>query len=235
MVEAGAAGAGTPTASGDLLATDVDGPDDQWQPVTTPTASVNGFGTFMLTAAGEWAYTLINAHPTVGALNNGQTLSDSFTVVTTDGVSQVVSITVQGANDAPATDLNGPSAGGGSAATFTEDAGAVVIAPAAAMADIDDTNMESMTVTLTNRPDGNSLESLSLNAVATAAAAAAGLTVSYAALTGVLSISGSASKAIYETVLDGVRYNNTDQDPDTTARIVNVVVNDGDVSSAVNK
>ena len=33
-------------------------------------------------------------------------------------------------------------------------------------------------------------------------------------------------------VLHGVAYNNTDQAPDTTERIVNVVVNDGDASSA---
>jgi protein tyrosine phosphatase (PTP) superfamily phosphohydrolase (DUF442 family) len=63
-----------------------------------------------------------------------------------------------------------------------------VIAPAATITDIDDTNMESMTVTLTNRPDGAVFESLSLNAAATAAAAAAGLAVSYAASTGVLSM-----------------------------------------------
>jgi VCBS repeat-containing protein len=46
VVEAGFAGAGTPTATGDLLATDVDGPDDQWQPFAVPTSSLNGFGTF---------------------------------------------------------------------------------------------------------------------------------------------------------------------------------------------
>jgi Ca2+-binding RTX toxin-like protein len=107
-----------------------------------------------------------------------------------------------------------------------------VIAPAATITDIDDANIESMTVTLTNRPDGAVFESLSLNAAATAAAAAAGLAVSYAASTGVLSISGSASRAAYEMVLHGVAYNNTDQAPDTTERIVNVVVNDGDAGSA---
>ena len=154
--------------------------------------------------------------------------------MTADGVSQVVSITVQGANDAPATDLNGLGPGSGSTATFTEDAGAVAIAPAATITDIDDANIESMTVTLTNRPDGDSFERLSLNAAATAVAAAAGLSVSYFAAIGVLAISGSASKATYEAILHGVQYNNLDQAPDTTARIVNVAVNDGDVSSAVN-
>ena len=92
-------------------------PDDQWQPFAAPTSSLNGFGTFTMTANGVWAYTLNNANPIVGALNNGQTLPNSFTVLTADGTSQVVSITIQGANDAPATDLNGLGPGSGSAAT----------------------------------------------------------------------------------------------------------------------
>ena len=54
-------------------------------------------------------------------------------------------------------------------------------------------------------------------------------------MTGVLSISGSASRATYETILHGVAYNNIDQSAPTPRPrgIVNVVVNDGDVSSAV--
>ena len=66
---------------------------------------------------------------------------------------------------------------------------------------------------------------------AAAAAAAAGLTVAYNSSTGQLTITGTASKATYQTILDGVVYNNTDQDPDTTARDVTVVVNDGLLSS----
>jgi hypothetical protein len=73
-------------------------------------------------------------------------------------------------------------------------------------------------------------ESLSLNAAATAAAA--GLSVSYNAATGVLSISGSASKATYQTILDGILYNNTSDTPNTTQRSVTVVVSDGSLSSA---
>ena len=51
---------GTPTDSGNLDSTDVDNPPDSWQAVVTPTASTGGYGTYELTAAGVWIYTLDN-------------------------------------------------------------------------------------------------------------------------------------------------------------------------------
>jgi VCBS repeat-containing protein len=91
---------GTPTATGNLNSTDVDNPNDAWTVVSSPTASANGYGTFTLTAAGAWTYTLNNSNATVQALNVGATLTDNFTVTTVDGTTQVVSITINGANDA---------------------------------------------------------------------------------------------------------------------------------------
>ena len=90
---------GTPTATGDLNATDVDNPSDAWTAVSAPTASV--YGSYTLTAAGAWTYTLNNSNAAVQALNVGQTLTDTFTATTIDGTSQVVTITITGANDAP--------------------------------------------------------------------------------------------------------------------------------------
>ena len=90
---------GTPTDTGDLNFTDVDNPNDAWEVVSFPTAST--YGTFTLTAAGLWTYTLDNTNTAVQALNVGQTLTDTFTAVTTDGTSQVVTITINGADDAP--------------------------------------------------------------------------------------------------------------------------------------
>ena len=91
---------GTPTATGDLDSTDVDNPNDAWTAVGTATASANGFGTYTLTAAGVWTYTLDNSNATVQALNAGQTLTDTFTVATIDGTAQLVTVTINGANDA---------------------------------------------------------------------------------------------------------------------------------------
>ena len=94
--------------------------------------------------------------------------------------------------------------------------------------------MESLTATLTNRPDGDGVESLSLNAAASTAATGAGLTVLYTPGTGVLSITGSATTATYQTILQGIRYSNTSENPNTANRIVDVVVNDGTDPSVLN-
>ena len=50
---------------------------------------------------GVWSYNLNNEHSAVQGLNTGQTLTDSFTVYTEDGTSQVINITINGQADAP--------------------------------------------------------------------------------------------------------------------------------------
>ena len=79
---------GVPVVSGDLDAADVDGPADSWNAVGAPTPSTNGYGTFVMTAAGVWTYTLNNANAAVDALAVGGTLNDAFTVTAIDGTSQ---------------------------------------------------------------------------------------------------------------------------------------------------
>ncbi len=91
---------GTPVATGNLNSIDGDNPSDAWTAVGTATASTNGYGTYTLTAAGLWVYTLDNSNAAVQALNVGQTLTDTFTVTTVDGTAQLVTITINGANDA---------------------------------------------------------------------------------------------------------------------------------------
>ena len=92
---------GTPTATGDL--------DCRPMSTTRQTPgrrsahrppSANGYGSYTLTAAGVWTYTLDNSNAAVQALNAGQTLTDTFTVSTVDGTAQLVTITINGANDA---------------------------------------------------------------------------------------------------------------------------------------
>ena len=61
---------GTPTATGDLLATDVDNATDVFQAVAAGAATSNGYGTYGVTAAGVWTYTLDNSNATVQALND---------------------------------------------------------------------------------------------------------------------------------------------------------------------
>ena len=85
---------GTPTATGDLNATDVDNPNDAWHGGRHAAASANGYGTYTLTAAGVWTYTLDNSNAAVQALNAGDTLTDTFTATTVDGTAQLVTITI---------------------------------------------------------------------------------------------------------------------------------------------
>ena len=75
-------------------------PPNTFTAVSSPTASAGGYGTFTMTAAGVWTYTLNNANSAVQALDAGKTLTDTFTVTTTDGTSQVVTVTITGSNDA---------------------------------------------------------------------------------------------------------------------------------------
>jgi VCBS repeat-containing protein len=91
---------GTPsTVSGDLDHTDVDdnNANDVWQ----STSGSSTYGSWTIDAAGVWTYTLNDALPAVDALQDGETLPDSFTVYTEDGSAKTVTITITGTNDAP--------------------------------------------------------------------------------------------------------------------------------------
>jgi VCBS repeat-containing protein len=87
---------GTPQASGNLDADDVDNPDDSW----TAASGARTYGSYVLGTDGAWTYTLDNDNAAVQALNTGGTLTDTFTAVTVDGTQQLVTITINGANDA---------------------------------------------------------------------------------------------------------------------------------------
>jgi VCBS repeat-containing protein len=107
VTEATPANAGTPSVSGTLADTDVDNAANSFTAVAAGAATVNGYGTFAMTAGGVWTYNLNNANTTVNALNNGQTLTDSFAVTTIDGTSQTVTVTINGATDI--VDVNAPT------------------------------------------------------------------------------------------------------------------------------
>jgi VCBS repeat-containing protein len=105
VIEAGCDRHGTPTATGTLTDTDVDNTPNTFTAVSSPTASDAGYGTFKMTAAGVWTYTLDNANHAVQALNACDTLTDTFKVTTIDGTAQVVTVTIHGTNDAPRNDF----------------------------------------------------------------------------------------------------------------------------------
>ena len=139
-------------------------------------------------------------------------------------------VTVTPANDRPVADLNGAASGNNATAAFIEQT-PIAVAPAATLSDPDSANFTSLTARPTSRPDGNAVESLSLNTAAADAAGLAGLSVNYNQSNGTLTITGSASQATYQTILQGIVYNNTSEHPNTSNRTMRVTVNDGEDTS----
>ncbi|WP_137818899.1 retention module-containing protein, partial [Pseudomonas sp. 2FG] len=92
------------TVSGTVLSNDTVGADSNATPVTAGTFTL-AHGTLVLNADGSYVYTLNNADAAVNALNNGQSLLDSFTYTLTDGdgssTTATLVITINGAEDAP--------------------------------------------------------------------------------------------------------------------------------------
>ena len=123
------------SATGTLTSTDVDDAHNTFAAVDTPTESANGFGTFTMTADGVWIYTVDDASIAVQALNVGDKLTDSFTVTTIDGTPQVVTVIINGANDAAV--ISGATTG-----SVTEDGGSKCDPPTATgtltVTDVDD-------------------------------------------------------------------------------------------------
>jgi hypothetical protein len=159
--------------------------------------------------------------------------------VSTGSATAIVNVTAD--NDAPVTDLNGGAAGNDATASYPTGISQILIAPSATITDVNSPNMASLTVALTNPQDnsngaGGIRELLSLNTTASAAAAAAGLTVSFASGNPTdpvtLSITGPASVATYQTILQGIQYTDTKSGShNTTPRVATVVVNDGTADS----
>ncbi|PMG05340.1 hypothetical protein BCV08_05840, partial [Vibrio breoganii] len=81
--------------SGTLTVTDVDTSEAHFS-----NTNVQGtLGTLHLTDSGAWTYDLDNTNPTVQALGNGATATDTITVQSADGTPHQVKITVNGTND----------------------------------------------------------------------------------------------------------------------------------------
>jgi VCBS repeat-containing protein len=130
-----------PTATGTLTDIDVDNTPNAFTAVDTLKASTGGYGTFTMTTDGVWTYTLDNTNCAVQALNVCDTLTDCFAVTTIDGTPQVVTITINGANDAAV--ICGPATG-----SVTE-AGACTYGTPIATGTLTDTDVDNAPNTFT--------------------------------------------------------------------------------------
>ncbi|QJW83498.1 tandem-95 repeat protein [Ramlibacter terrae] len=130
-------------------------------------------------------------------------------------------------NDQPPTiDLDASGAGTGFSTTYTENgAGIAIVDTDIAVGDVDSAQLASATITLTNFRAGDLL--------AVSGALPAGITASaYNATTGVLTLTGAATPAAYQTAIAAIRFSNSSDSPSTTARSITVTVSDGNASSA---
>ena len=82
-------------ASGQLTATDVD--STATFVAQTAAAGTNGYGSFSIGTNGAWTYATNNAHNEFVA---GTTYTDSLTVATADGTTQLLTVSILGSNDA---------------------------------------------------------------------------------------------------------------------------------------
>ncbi|HYE85703.1 MAG TPA: VCBS domain-containing protein, partial [Vicinamibacterales bacterium] len=187
--------------------------------------SSNAGGVLTLASAGNTAtlaqwqaalravtYSNSSEDPTAGTRQFSFQVSDGSLSSNVVGAADIT-VNVAPVNDAPVLANTGGAA-------FTEDAGAVTVNSGLTLTDVDDTNIESATVWIQNFVAGDTL----------AVGAPGGLTVN-TSTPGQLTLTGSATKATYETALRSITYSTASQNPDTAARRINFQVSDGTDSS----
>ena len=198
--------------------------------------SVMGFfGSVLIDSDGQYTYTLDNSLATIQALQVGDTLSDTFIYTVSDSnggsVTETLDITINGTNDVPTIDLDGSDAtapGNDYTAEYTEGSLPIPIAAIdTTITDIDDTNIESAVITLTNPQVLDQLFALDF-----APNWPAGISATVNASGDQVTLTGSAALADYETAISLVQFGNGLQNPDATDRLITVTVNDGAANSA---
>jgi hypothetical protein len=127
------------------------------------------------------------------------------------------------ANNFTITQNVAPTVTAGGTLNYAENDGPTVIDSTIAITDTDSPDMAGAKVAITT---GFAIQDV-LDFTASG-----GITGLYDAPTGVLTLTGTASQAAYETVLESVTYRNTSDNPSTAQRTVSYTVNDGFVESA---
>ena len=129
-------------------------------------------------------------------------------------------ITILDVNDAPVL-----AAIEGTALSYTENDAATAVSPGITVSDQDSANLTGATVTISaGYVNGQDVLAFTNQL---------GITGSWDAVAGVLTLSGNASLADYQTALRAVTYANTSENPSTAARTISFKVNDGAVDSNV--
>ncbi|HET6509767.1 MAG TPA: tandem-95 repeat protein [Baekduia sp.] len=143
--------------------------------------------------------------------------TDRFTYTISDGrggtATGTVVLTVAPVNDAPVLVASAGSA------TFTEDGPAVAVDPGVTVGDVDSATLASATVAISDGLDA-AHDALAFSDTASIAG-------DYDAATGVLTLTGVAPAADYETALRAVTFTTTGDDPSTAPRTLTLRADDG--------
>ncbi|WP_443191873.1 DUF4347 domain-containing protein [Pseudomonas indica] len=145
---------------------------------------------------------------------------------TANGGADTTSLSIAATVSVVATDDPSTVSTSGGTTAFTEGAGAVAIDSGLTLSDPDSASLTSATVSIT----GNFMSGQDVLAFVNNGSTMGNITGSYNAATGVLTLTsagGSATLAQWQAALRSVTYSNTSDLPNTSARTVSIVVNDG--------
>jgi hypothetical protein len=202
----------------DVLAfTNAFGLTGSWNPVSG-TLTLSGITSLInyQSALQTVTYTNTSANPLTSTRSVTFYVNDG----TTNSNAQIRSITINAINNAPV--LTDPSS---SPVSFTENGGSVQVTNTIVVSDVDDTQLASANISITS---GFQTAEDVLSYTSTG-----GISGSYNSSTGILALSGIATKANYQTTLRSVRYNNISENPSATSRIISFTVNDGTANSNI--
>ncbi|NIX75194.1 cadherin-like domain-containing protein [Microvirga terricola] len=216
--------------TGDTLAVGTPGPFTASYDSATGVLTLTGTGTVaeLQTALRSVTYSSTSANPTEFGTDNTRTIS----IQVSDGAAEhsqsntvTSSVLLIGVNDQPVIGVSPHT-------TEYVPGSAVTVDSGLTLSDVDSTLLSQATITLLSRPDGID-EAMGLTSAAANLAAASGLTLSYNGVTGTLTILGSTTIGIYEQVLRGITYTNTNAVPDESDRTVAITVRDAGGSNSV--
>ncbi|WP_368509021.1 VCBS domain-containing protein [Bradyrhizobium lupini] len=202
------------TITGSVATNDSDVDDG----ATLTYAQTSAVAGLTINADGSYSFEASNAayqHLAEGAT---QVVVANYTVTDEHGASapSTLTITLTGTNDTPV-------AVAGHTLNYTENHAATAIDPALTVSDVDNANLVSATVQITgNYVNGQDVLGFTNQN---------GITGSFNAATGMLTLTGSSSVANYQTALDSVTYFNTSDNPSGLARTVTIITNDGAANS----
>ncbi|MCP1829481.1 putative thioesterase [Bradyrhizobium sp. USDA 4532] len=156
----------------------------------------------------------------INSSDNPSGLARTVTITTNDGTldSSPVTDTI---NVTPVNDP--PVVTAGHTLNYTENQAATAFDPAIIVSDVDNTTLTGATVQITgNYANGQDVLAFTSQN---------GITGSFNAGTGMLTLTGTASVADYQAALASVTYQNTSDNPSGLARTVTIIANDGTATS----